>query len=89
MNGTKASLLGNSLRIGVLCGMLAGLVCAAWMSWQDWRLNPGEIFRSAAGTHWDIVMATAWSWFWPVGVAGIAVVTPIAMLMTRNTPKRH
>jgi len=39
------------------------------MTWRDWRLNPGGLFRGPSGTHWGIVLETAWSWFWPGALA--------------------
>ena len=50
----------------VIGSVLLGGAVAGFMTWQDWRLNPGELFRGSEGTHWKIVAETVWSWFWPV-----------------------
>jgi hypothetical protein len=58
-------------------GILAGLLVSAVMTFLDWRLNPGGVFHGAAGTDWLIVRDTAWSWFWPVALAGAALALPV------------
>lgn len=72
----RASL--RPLGIGLLVGIIAGLAVAAVMTFFDWRLNPEGIFHDTGGIHWDIVVETAWSWFWPVA---LAVTPPLILLL--------
>ena len=70
-------------RILVAGGLLAvalALLIAALMAYLDWRLNPGGIFHGPGGTRWDVLLSTAWSWFWPVLLLGAAVAASIAAL---------
>lgn len=49
------------------CGVAIALVAATTMTWLDWRLNPGGIFRHQEGTtNGPIVLETALSWFVPI-----------------------
>jgi len=64
-------------RSGVLGGTVAiaiGVAVAAAFTISDWKLNPAGIFQDEAGTHWDIVLETAMSWFLPV----VLIVLPLA-----------
>jgi len=56
-------------------GGAMGLLVAAWFTFADWRLNPAGIFRSEAGTHWDVVLDTVVSWFVPVALLVFAITT--------------
>lgn len=47
-------------------GGLVAFLIAAVMTFIDWRLNPGGIFRGPAGADWQIVWDTWISWFLPV-----------------------
>jgi hypothetical protein len=60
----------------------AGLLLAAAMTFQDWRLNPGGLFRDGSGTNWPVVLETAASWFWPT--AGLAAALAIAIILIRS-----
>lgn len=55
----------------------AGLLVASAMTYRDWWLNPGSVFRGPDGTSWEPVRDTFLSWAWPitlaVGVIGAAV----------------
>ena len=54
----------------------AGVLVASVMSYRDWRLNPGDVFRGPDGTDWGVVWDTFASWMWPVALAvGVATVT--------------
>ena len=79
--------LRQSVGYGLLIGSCTGLVAAAWMTWRDWRLNPGGLFHSPPGTHWGTVLETAWSWFWPIALLAFVAALVVAMLrraMSRN-----
>ena len=54
--------------MGGIVGSLVGLMVAVGMTFVDWRLNPAGIFHSEEGTDWNIVVETAFSWFWPVAL---------------------
>ena len=58
-------------------GLLVALPMTAW----DWWLNPGQVFRGPDGTNWEPVLATAWSWFWPVAL--LAAVLLVAFRIAR------
>lgn len=47
-------------------GSITALIVAGTMTFRDWRLNPGGLFRDELGTQWDVVAETAASWFFPV-----------------------
>jgi hypothetical protein len=65
--------------LGLLVGALVGLVVACVMTFLDWRLNPGGIFRDAQGTDWIVVTETAVSWFAPI--SGLVSVLAILVLL--------
>lgn len=66
-------------------GATAALVISAVMTLRDWRLNPGGIFHGEAGTHWQVVFETAWSWFWPsVLLVALLAALLAPVLMRRN-----
>ena len=52
--------------VGVAVGFLTGLIVAGIATLLDWRVNPGGLYHGVDGTHWDIVLDTALSWFVPV-----------------------
>ncbi len=58
----------RSWLLGGIVGSLVGLMVAVGMTFVDWRLNPAGIFHSEEGTDWNIVVETAFSWFWPVAL---------------------
>lgn len=66
-------------------GIAASAVLALVMTFADWRMNPGGIFYSDAGTNWPIVWETAVSWFVPTIPA--AVILSVAVLFLVS-PKR-
>ena len=69
----------------VVIGISVGLVITAWVTFFDWRLNPGGIFRDAEGTNWSIVLETGWSWFFPVAIAATALALIVAMVLRRRS----
>jgi hypothetical protein len=63
-----------------------GLLVALPVTFRDWWLNPGQIFRGPEGTSWDAVLETAWSWFWPVALlAAVLMLGFRAALALRTT----
>lgn len=54
------------------------------MTCLDWRLNPGGIFRGAAGTNWSVVLETAWSWFLPIGLVAATGATAVLYWLGRR-----
>lgn len=74
----------RALGIGVLGGAGAGLAVAAVMTFLDWRLNPAGIFHDAGGTRWDIVLETAWTWFWPIALVAASALTVILFALRRS-----
>ncbi len=56
----------RALAAGLVCG---GLVAVVMMLWEWWE-NPGGIFRTNDGTHWQFVLETGWSWFMPIALCG-------------------
>jgi hypothetical protein len=59
----------------VAVGSIAALIVAGTMTFVDWRLNPGGLFRDERGTNWQVTAETAASWFFPVAaVVGVAAV---------------
>lgn len=67
---------------GVFTGAGAGALVAAVATAYDWYLNPSELFHDAAGSHWDVVVDTAVSWFLPVTLVA-AIIAVIALLLFR------
>ena len=67
----------KSIRTGVLWALFIAFAASAVPAFMDWRLNPGGLFRSGAGTHWGIVIETMWTWFWPV----FLLVVPVTVLL--------
>ena len=63
---------------GLALGLVASAVLAMVMTYADWRLNPGGIFRGEQGTEWAIVWETLFSWFVPTIPA--AVILSVAIL---------
>ncbi len=63
---------------GLALGVVASAVLAMVMTYADWRLNPGHIFRDEQGTHWTMVWETLVSWFVPTIPA--AVILSVAIL---------
>lgn len=81
-------------RLWALCAAAAacaGLLVASTMTVLDWRLNPGGVFHTPGGTHWEIVWHTWISWFLPVAAATLLVCLPIAAWATtrRSTDNRN
>lgn len=74
-------------RLAATIGLLTGLVVSTTMTFMDWRLNPGELFRSEGGTDWTVVAETALSWFGPVGLvtflAAAVVLYSVAWIRSR------
>ena len=70
---------------GVALGLVASAVLAMVMAYADWRLNPGGIFHSEAGTNWRFVWDTAISWFVPSIPAAILLSVAVIFLVM---PKR-
>lgn len=66
-----------------MVGVVLGLVVASAMTILDWRLNPGGIFHNEQGTDWDVVTATAVSWFAPVGAAATILVSVVLFVVSR------
>jgi len=60
------------------------LLAASTMSYLDWRLNPGGIFRCEDGTSWTVVWETWVSWFVPVLLLAAAVALPAALWSARG-----
>ena len=65
-------------------GVLIGIVLGAVMTFRDWQLNPGGVFRTESGTHWQVVVETAWSWFWPGTLLVLLLVTPVVIYRNRR-----
>lgn len=51
--------------LGIVMGLGGGLTVAVIMTFLDWRINPDGLFHDANGTHWPVVLETAFSWFAP------------------------
>ena len=78
-----SSRLGRAVLRGGLIAVVIGLLLAVPMTFLDWRLNPGQLFRGPSGTIWSVVLQTAWSWFWPtasLAAAGMALVVAVHTL---------
>ena len=71
------------LRAG-LAGALVGMLLAVAMTWQDYQLNPGGLFHDEAGPKWDVVLDTAFSWFWPVALGVAAAWFLLALWVIRG-----
>ena len=52
-------------KMSLFSGGFMGLVIASVMTFQDWRLNPGGLFRANNQTQWNVVWDTWISWFLP------------------------
>lgn len=65
-------------------GGLVAFLVAAVMTFIDWRLNPGGIFRGPAGTDWQIVWDTWISWFLPVLPAAALLALVILGVVSRR-----
>ena len=65
-------------------GVATGLVVAITMTWMDWRLNPGGIFRHQEGTNWPIVLETALSWFVPILLCASVLALSVTCWRSRN-----
>lgn len=60
------------------------LLAASTMSFLDWRLNPGGLFRGESGTTWPVVWETWVSWFVPVLLLAGAVSLPVLFWSSRH-----
>lgn len=78
----------RAITMSALSGLLVGLIVAGIMTFVDWRANPGGIFRDAAGTHWRIVLETAWTWAWPVTLLVAAILLPVGLVCHRVRRRR-
>ena len=74
----------RNLRVAAAVGFGAAFVIAAWITFFDWRLNPGGIFRDSQGTNWSIVLETGWSWFFPVAIAATALALVVVSVFRRR-----
>lgn len=54
-------------------GLAVALVVALGVTLLEWYENPGGIFRGDTGTQWHYVWETAWSWFAPTFLYGVAI----------------
>lgn len=77
-----------SIASGIVIALLIGLIVALVMTFLDWRLNPGGIFRGDTGTDWARVAETAGSWFYPIAAAAGAVLVPVLLLFRFVTNRR-
>ena len=66
---------------GLVLGLVASLVLAIAMTFADWRLNPGGIFRNDQGTDWAIVGETLVSWFVPTIPAAVILSAAVVYLV--------
>ena len=82
--GLEAAFLRKQAALAVGVGVVLGAVVGAVMSIVDWRLNPGGIFHDSQGTHWNVLLETALSWFFPVAVASF-VVAAIGLFLLRRS----
>lgn len=70
---------------GLGLGLLASAVLAMVMTFADWRLNPGGIFRNEHGTDWRIVGETLLSWFIPtIPAAAILSVAVLFLVLPKK-----
>ena len=67
----------------ITISVLAGTIAASAITFLDWRLNPGGIFRDTQGTDWTVVAETALSWYWPVTVLVFLVGVATVFLFAR------
>jgi len=77
--------------LGIATGTaVATLVTVIVVIWE-WVENPGGIFRSEIGTHWNFVLDTAISWFVPtlVYVAITASVIHLAWTVVRKLRRKE
>lgn len=72
------------LAIAVLIGGATGTLLALSMSYMDWRLNPGGIFQSSAGTNWAAVRETWISWFIPAFLLASIIATAVLVWKARR-----
>lgn len=77
-----------ALRAGT-AALLAAAALAALMSFIDWRLNPGGIFRDAERTHWPVVWETFASWLWPALLLFGPLALAAALLRARAMARRR
>ena len=64
----------------------AAALGAAVPTLMDWLENPSGIFHSPAGTNWQFVFDTWWSWFWPLvqPMLGLALGLGVAQSLLRK-----
>ena len=74
---------------GACLGIAAGVLVASTMSFVDWRINPGGVFRDEQGTRWLIVGETWLSWFVPVALAAAAMLVPLVTFLSRRRRRRR
>jgi hypothetical protein len=74
----------RSWLIGVIIGVVTGLIVAVPMTIRDWRLNPSNLFHNEQGTDWAVVIDTALSWFWPVGLAALITTVIVHSWLSRD-----
>ncbi len=67
-----------------LVGVSVALLTASSMSFLDWRLNPGGLFRGEDGTSWLVVWNTWASWFVPVFLLAGGFVLPVLLWRSRR-----
>lgn len=67
----------QSWYVGAIAGICVGLLVSVPMTFMDWRLNPSALFHNEQGTDWNIVLETAFSWFWPVALPVLVVAVTV------------
>jgi len=65
-------------------GVLAAGALAMIPTAMDWRVNPGNLFRSGADTNWPIVFDTWFSWFAPLALAAAPLASVVCLWLGRR-----
>ncbi len=69
---------------GFVVGTLITLVVAVLPTFLDWRQNLSGIFQGSAGTNWDVVFETFFSWLWPTFLVAVPVSILVFVLVAER-----
>jgi hypothetical protein len=79
----------RSIRVGMAWALIIALGVAIVPTFMDWRLNPGGLFHGGIGTHWGVVLETAWTWFWPVFLGVVPLTVLVHAWVVHEKKRKH
>tara|TARA_R110002073_G_C9392274_1_gene573848 strand:+ start:740 stop:1039 length:300 start_codon:yes stop_codon:yes gene_type:complete len=76
----KAFIRNSFTEFGLAVGAVVAILTSTVVSLWTWVENPGGIFRGEAGTNWQFVFETAWSWLIPTFMHTVVAVSVVHLL---------